>query len=252
MVEPFLIARLAVSLPLMGLAAWQDVETREIDDRIWLALGILGVAILVADFLTGYTDTEVFLTVGSLAFALPFGYALYRFRLTGGADSKAIWSLALVFPFHSPEGTLWAALQVHPIFILTIIDNSLLLSLLLLFQNLGRNLTDVLRGRNLFDQQAPLWKRIALTAVAYKDELASVDWNKTFLLEDLETGEVRIKADIDQVQSSEPTEAHGDGGFTRRVWVTQGIPLVLYIALGLLVSVLFGDLLLTAVIWILS
>ena len=91
-----------VAVPVLGWAALRDVRTRRVPNRTWLPLVGVGVVALAWDVLlvsTGFGLRLFALQVGlSLGLVAPLGYVFWRLGGFGGADAKAVMTLALVFP----------------------------------------------------------------------------------------------------------------------------------------------------------
>ena len=91
-----------VAVPVLGWAALRDVRTRRVPNRTWLPLVAVGVVALAWDVLlvsTGFGLRLFALQVGlSLGLVAPLGYVFWRLGGFGGADAKAVMTLALVFP----------------------------------------------------------------------------------------------------------------------------------------------------------
>ena len=90
-----------LAVPVLGWAAWQDVETRRVPGRVWYPLVGLGVLLLAWDFLSLPQElvapwlVRVAVSVVLLG-ALGFGF--WRFGAFGGADAKAFFAIAVVYP----------------------------------------------------------------------------------------------------------------------------------------------------------
>ncbi len=91
-------------VPVFAWAAYRDVRTRRLPNRLWPPLALLGLVTLAWDAVVrfpfaGYDDRVFLIRVGfALVFLLPFSYAAYLLRAFGGADAKAMMVLALGFP----------------------------------------------------------------------------------------------------------------------------------------------------------
>jgi preflagellin peptidase FlaK len=131
-----------VAVPVLGWAALRDVRTRRVPNRTWLPLVAIGVVALAWDaLLVAGTPRQtpfvvrVLLSVGLVA---PLGYVFWRIGAFGGADAKAIMTLALVFPatpaYYLPAGlAVPAGFPVQTarlgVFSLTILSNTVLVGL---------------------------------------------------------------------------------------------------------------------------
>jgi preflagellin peptidase FlaK len=93
-----------VALPILGWAAFSDIRTRRVPNRLWLPLAGLGVVLLAWDLLVHLPpatfDDRLFLVqVGvSVLFVIPFSYGFWWVGGFGGADAKALIALALLLP----------------------------------------------------------------------------------------------------------------------------------------------------------
>jgi preflagellin peptidase FlaK len=134
---PDLLRLLAV--PVLGWAAYRDVQTRRVSNRTWLPLGVLGLLLLAVD-LAGVvppataTDRLVLLrTAISLGFVAPLAYLFWRLGGFGGADAKALIVLAVLFPTfptYALSGvTLPAVVPTLGVFSMTILTNTVVLGL---------------------------------------------------------------------------------------------------------------------------
>ncbi|MFB6122884.1 MAG: prepilin peptidase [Haloferacaceae archaeon] len=126
-------------VPAFGWAAWRDVRTRRVPNRVWLPLAVVGVVALAWESLahlppSGVDDRLFLLRVGlSLGFLVPFGYLLWRIGGFGGADAKALMVLAVVFPtyplYYLPGYALPAVRTAIGVFSMTILTNTVLVGL---------------------------------------------------------------------------------------------------------------------------
>ena len=150
---PDIIRLLAV--PVFGWAAYRDIETRRVPNWTWLPLAVAGLlalawdAWLVADaaaFEQRRFAVQVVLSVGLVA---PLGYIFWRLGGFGGADAKAIMTLALLLPVYP---AFFVGTGVYPpsgnqpplgVFSLSILSNTVLVGLAYPFFLAGVN---ALRG----------------------------------------------------------------------------------------------------------
>lgn len=127
-----------VVVPVFAWAAIRDVKTRRLPSSIWPPLVAVGVVALLMDAVR-YAPFEtlggrlfVFQVAVSLLFVAPLAYAFWWFGGFGGADAKALMTLAVVVPT-VPHYTIGSA--VYPIvegaigvFSFTILTNTVLLA----------------------------------------------------------------------------------------------------------------------------
>ena len=120
-----------VAVPVLGWAAWRDVQTRRVPNRTWYPLAALALVLLVWEGATAWAagDRLFFLQVAiSVGFVVPLATAFWYLGSFGGADAKAFYVLALLFPAYPVFYLPWAALPLEPtpvgVFSLTVISNT--------------------------------------------------------------------------------------------------------------------------------
>lgn len=128
-------------VPCLAWTGYHDVRTRRIPNWIWLPLTAVGVFALLIDGSSVVTAPapvrSAFLLrcAVSLGLVAPTGYAFWRLGAVGGADAKAIGTLALVFPVCPTVYFQWGALPIeraaHGVFSLTILTNTVLVGLVI-------------------------------------------------------------------------------------------------------------------------
>ena len=125
-------------IPVLGWAAWRDIHTRRIPNRVWPPLVILGGLLLVWEavqfFVFGTPGGQAFLIRAgiSLLFVAPLGYAFWWFGAFGAADAKAMIALAVLlptFPTYTLGGLELPVVDTTiGVFSLTVLTNAVLLA----------------------------------------------------------------------------------------------------------------------------
>ncbi len=136
---PFDLLRL-FAVPAFVWAAWRDVATRRITNRLWPPLLVLAVFALAIEgydaWLAGGFIWEQFLyvTLLSIGVLIPLAFAFWYFGGFGGADAKAIMILAVLFPTYPTYVVIdWTFPMVEPavgVFSLAILTNAVILGLI--------------------------------------------------------------------------------------------------------------------------
>ena len=171
----------------------------------------------------------------------------------GGADAKALICLALALPY--PVHLLQPLGFVSPLFPLTVFCNAVLLAASTVFYAVTRNVLWKFRtGKNLFEalEEQPMWRKILAVLCGYKVNAADLKSRKHFYpLEDarvLETGKTERRllvypSDEKRERIVERLlEAREEGKLRSEVWVTPGLPLLVFITAGLIIALTLGDL----------
>lgn len=222
---------------MLAVASYQDLKTREIEDKVWVVGGVVGAALTLYEAATaqGY---PFLLAAFSVALTAGLAFGVYYLGLYGGADAKALLAIAVAFPF-SP------ASEGSPFFPLTVLGNSLLLSVLLVPACLAVNLASLLAGRGLFEGVKASGAKKALALLTGFRVSPSASRKVHFNLM-----EVPIKGDpenrvalklfsrvTDEDEAKEIDERRG------HVWVTPAIPMIVFFLAGYLMALLGWDLL---------
>ncbi|WP_299262738.1 A24 family peptidase [Halorientalis sp.] len=131
-----------VAVPVLGWAAWRDIKTRRVPNRTWLPL--LGVAVVALALeawqvwtgtTVGYVDERAyFLRVTiSLGFVIPLSYGFWWIGGFGGADAKALITLAVLFPtfpaYLFPDFALPVVVPTLGVFAMTVLSNTVVVGL---------------------------------------------------------------------------------------------------------------------------
>lgn len=137
---PDLLRLLAV--PVFAWAAWRDVQTRRVPNRTWLPLLGLGVVALAVEGWLVYTggtpvpvDEGVYLVrvAISLGFVGPLAYAFWWVGGFGGADAKALITVAVLFPtfptYLFPGVALPVVVPTLGVFAMSVLSNTVVVGL---------------------------------------------------------------------------------------------------------------------------
>jgi preflagellin peptidase FlaK len=97
------LLRLA-TVPVFGVLAYRDIQTRRIDSITWVPLTLLGVLLLGVEWqraaAAGGTDLRVFVltTAISVGFVVSMAYVFHFLGAFGGADARALMTIAVLYP----------------------------------------------------------------------------------------------------------------------------------------------------------
>ena len=254
---------MAVSAVLLTYASWSDYKTREVSNRVWAIYAPIAIVLSLADLLI-YDPSKLVLFGISVGFTVGLAFLLFYSGAFGGADSKALMCIALALPF-APV-TLFTPIlagSFDPIsqilFPLTIFSNAVLFAaasgIYMILHNLVWHKKN---GKKMFTgtlAHESLWKKIVILITGYKVTIAKLKekWH-VFPMEDVGEGEGALQRKLVVIPSQEGRDklverlsnAVQAGKIDTYVWATPGLPMLIFITLGLIVALLCGD-----IVWLL-
>jgi preflagellin peptidase FlaK len=217
--------RLVLALGMLSLASAWDLRSRSVSDWLWIAFGAAAVAMYALDVPTIEELPMLLLGLGMVA---GVSFAAYKTGLFGGADALGIVVVALLVPAYS--GSYMMAGEPGLLFPLTVFTNALLISAVQIVANVARNLPSLRRGLFAgFEQESGSKKAVAFL-IGYKTH------NPKFAFP-IESGGSERRFDFG-FKNAETADYES----RKDVWVTPGIPFLVFLLAGLVVSILFGDL----------
>ncbi len=213
--------RIFVSLVMLGLASLIDLKKREINDKLWI--GFSGVAILLLFVSPNFWIALK--TIGLSMIVAPIALVLWRFGIFGGADAICLIVLAGLAPMSSVT-----SLQISPF---TTLENAAILTIIPLFINLGRNVISMIQGNDIFNgiEEESNFKKMLAMFVGYRTK----NPKHSFYMEQIIDGKRHLDF---SPKHAEKTSFCYDYD----VWVTPGLPYVLYITGGFIIQIMYGDL----------
>ncbi len=260
----FIAAKVALSLIVLLYASWNDYKTREVSNRVWALYAPIALCLSLIELLL-YEPAK--LPFFGLSFGVTVAFALLLFYSGGfgGADSKALMCIALALPFSTEKlFTPILASGVSPLsqnlFPLTIFSNSILFAaasgLYMLSLNFIKRITS---RKSLFEgtlAKESLGKKLLALITGYKVPIVKLKekWH-VYPMEDIaDYGENEPSRKIILVPKDEGRNeivnrlcnAVDAGKISNYVWATPGLPMLIFVTIGLIVALLFGDL-----VWIL-
>jgi len=199
-----------------------------------------------------YTQWLLFNYALSFAITSVMSVALFYAGAFGGADAKALMCLALALPY--PVHLIPNVRLFLPVFPFTVFSNAVLLAALAAVYAIMRNVLWKLRNKtNLFAglEGESVWRKIVALLTGYKVEPATLERSPhVYPLEDIavnENGEnERVLLAFPKDETREAivariVSARKEGKIQNGVWVTPGLPMLIFITAGLIVALLVGD-----------
>ena len=261
----FIAAKVTLSLAVLIYASWSDYKTREVSNRVWAFYAPIALSLPFVELLL-YEPSK--LPFFGLSFGLTATFAIILFYSGGfgGADSKALMCIALALPFSTE--TLFTpifASGVSPLsqnlFPLTIFSNAVLFAAASgLYMFLHNIIWHKKNRRKIFEGTLgteSIVKKILVVITGYKVSVAKLKekWH-VYPMEDIEeeNGENQLKRKLVVVPRDEGrneiverlSNAVDAGKIDSYVWATPGLPMLIFVTIGLIVAFLFGD-----IVWLL-
>ena len=245
-------ARVILSLFFLLYASWSDWEQREVSNKVWILFAPLAFSLTLVQ-LVMFAQGLLFNYLLSFTVTSVISVALFYAGAFGGADAKALMCIALALPF--PMYLMPSVRLFLPIFPFTVFSNAVLLAALTAVYALFRNFLWKLRSKSeLFAglENESIWRKITVLITGYKIEPATLEKSPhSYPLEDAivkENGEMERKLltfpkdETREAIVARLLAAGRDGKIQKGVWVTPGLPLLIFITAGLIVALLAGDL----------
>ncbi len=224
------VIRIALILVMMCYASYSDLRFREVSDKLWIVFGFIGAIITTYDFAVAGLSNYTFLGLISIGLGAATFFGLYYARLYGGADAKALTTISLIMPIY------WPAAAIHPFTAIFAFMNGLLISAALPMGFAIYNIIRMIKGDKIFDglEHEPISRKAlaCFLGTLCKDVKTKKFW---IPMESVLDGKRRFSFNI--FIDVEP-QVEGD-----KAWLTPGIPLLVFITGGFVVSVFYGDLL---------
>ncbi|HMK94891.1 MAG TPA: A24 family peptidase C-terminal domain-containing protein [Candidatus Limnocylindrales bacterium] len=253
-------SQVAITVGFLVYASWSDFKTREVRDLVWAIYAPIAIVLSLANLLL-YDPSKLALFGLSVGFTVGLAFLLFYSGAFGGADSKALMCIAFSLPF-APVALFTPVLtnSLSPIskfvFPLTIFSNGVLFAAAsCLYMVLHNFVWHKKNGEPLFAgtlAQESLWKKTLIMLTGYKVTIAKLKekWH-VFPMEDIDdAGENALNRKLVVIPSDEGRDGIVDrlsnaaqaGKIDKYVWATPGLPMLIFITLGLVVALLGGDL----------
>ena len=253
--------RVLLLLSFLFYASWRDWKEREVSNRVWAVLAPLAFILTLVQYVLFAGDLLIYV----LSFAVMSGLAIVLFYAGafGGADAKALICLSLALPQYpidlfSAFASSTSAVIVSPLFPITVFSNSVLLAALTVVYALARNLLWKLKtGNKLFEgfEKESIGRKVLAAITGYKINGAKLKRHEyMYPLEDISAAEgsqterkllVMPKDESREQIVDRILKAVQNGKIQNDIWATPGLPMLIFITAGLVIALVFGDL-----IWI--
>ncbi len=204
---------------MLFAASFLDYWKREVHDILWIVFGIS--AIILIFFEVDYS--EFLIEIGIAMIIAPIALLFWRFGIFGGADAFCLIVLAAL----APQITLTDNF-ITPI---TTLTNAAILSVILLAVNAVRNIISILNHNNIFEGfNESKFRKVCAIFLGYR----SKNPKHSFSIE-------KVQGNIKKLDFSMHHAENAEFCKTPNSWVTPGVPYILYITIGFIMQLFFGD-----------
>ena len=248
-------SRVLISLIFLVYASWSDFETREVSNWVWAIFAPLALFLTALQYVL-FPQDSLYSYVLPFVVTLALSLILFYAGGFGGADAKALICLSLALPIY-PVDLLPPTLGVYLPFLfpLSVFINAVFLSLISVVYILVRNFLWKYRNRKkLFEgfEKESLGRKVLVLISGYKVNIATLE-KKSYLIPLEDFAETEEKRKLIAMPRDEEREeivskllaAKRDGHLPSDVWATPGLPMLVFITVGFVVALFFGDILLT-------
>ncbi len=248
--------RVLLCLVFLIYASWSDFKTREVSNWVWAIFAPLALILTSLQFFM-FTPELLQGYVLSFAATSALSITLFYAGAFGGADAKAFICLSLALPFYPANILQPYSNVVSPLsqllFTITVFSNAVLLAALSVLYIMARNLLWKQRTqKNLFEgvEKEAKWRKILVLLSGYKADIAEFE-KKEYLypLEDFDENERKllvVPKDEDRKEIvMRLQKAKREGRLQNGVWATPGLPMLIFVTIGLIVALVYGD-----IVWV--
>lgn len=232
------LIRISVCIPFLFYACYSDLKIRKAPNKIWHLFILIGIMLALLDILKQGPNFLVRFSLSVIVLAV-FAYMLFRIKVLGGADAKAIIALSIAvptFPLVPLKGIPFLNLFAFSVF-----GNAILLMFiipfLIFFYNLTQLSTDELRECFFY------------SFLGYKSKISEMRNSRIKLIESYteQDGNIIRKfvprgVDIDAKTMRRLQRLAKDRTIPSKIWVTPDLPFMIPLTLGFIVALVYGDL----------
>lgn len=255
------LARVFTCLVFLLIASLYDIKSREVPDTLWIIFAPIGSVLTFFSILLSGKNIWAFLIwIVVIAVIFIFSVAFFYLGLFGGADAKALICLAAAMPLQpnlSPARFFDKyAIQLFMPPPISTLNNSVLFAALLTIPFLIRNSIDYMKSKRIFEglEHEKSFKKALALLTGYRVDVSKLRLGRHYylLMEEFvrhEDGSLsrklklfsRLPADEEWPKEIVPRDFHG------KIWVTPGLPFMVFITIGFLTTIFIGDIILLSI-----
>ncbi len=221
-IEEIHILKIIIALLFLIEASRRDLKERLISNKLWVYMVAIFIPLNIIEYVI--KPFNLIFAIAQFLFVSIFSYAVYWLGLYGGADAKALMSLAFAFPTY-PKFYMFPILSTGlGIFAFSTLANSVIVAPALVLIILIKNVLN----RDL---------EFPYCLIGYKKDIDEIKFHN--LLERVENGKIvrglrGIEAEEEEIEKLKKKGV-------KKVWVTPALPFICFITAGFIVAVFVGD-----------
>lgn len=244
--------RVLLCLFFMIFASWSDFRKREVSNWVWAILAPSAFTLTSLQFFL-FAPESMYTYAISIILTSALSITLFYAGAFGGADAKALMCLSLALPSYPTSFPQPYSDFVSPLFPITVFCNAVLLAALSVFYVFVRNyLWKHKTGKRLFEgfEKESRWRKILVFLCGYKVDITQLEKKEhLYPLEDITDNERKLLVvPKDEDKSGivgRIRKAVLEGRLPNGVWATPGLPLLVFVTVGLIVGLIYGD-----IVWV--
>ena len=212
--------RVILAISMLAYATYSDLRNREISDFLWVVFG--GISVVLIFF--AFDMAHLLINIGISLIVAPVVIVIWRLGFFGGADAFGLVVLAGLVPEFSISNGL-----ITPF---TVLTNSMILSIIPIFLNISRNLVSLAKHENIFGglENETTRNKIFALFLGYKAKNPKF----SFSIEKHDGSNRRFDFSRKNADNAEFCSS-------KNTWVTPSIPFMVYITLGFIIQLTYGD-----------
>lgn len=221
------IIRLFVGIGILLYASYTDFKTRKAPNILWIIIGIIGIFLIIFEFfIVGYDNMISLFFIPIMILII---YFLFQFLpFFGGADVKALMSLAILVPYQ-PYFFIFPIVESILPYVWVILSNSVLIYLVIPLSLLIINIYK----KNL---------KFPHCLLGYNMDLLKAKNSFVWPLETIVKGKRKISY-LSMNKKSDDIYKMFEENNILNIWVTPKIPFMIPLLFGFIISFFIGDIL---------
>jgi len=253
------LTNLTFTLAILIYASYSDYKTREVTNIAWMIYAPIAATITCIRYLFFEQFLPWYLPLLSIAITWLFAIVLFYAGAFGGADAKALMCIALAHPLY-PASVLQPLYETPVIFFpISVFSNAIIIAVLSVLYMVIRNFAWKKRtNKKLFEglEEEGSMRKFLTLLTGYKVSLDDLKTKTHFYpLEDvdiMETDSEDAKRKLVLFPKDEAREKmilRLEEAVNKRkiqdsfVWATPGLPMLIFVTVGLLLTLFLGDIL---------